>query len=41
MEWEALKLLATGSDMLSYAFVYILWRLDRRLLALETKGSMS
>jgi len=41
MEFEALKLLATGSDLLTYVFLYILWRVDRRLVVLESERKTS
>ncbi|WP_262695185.1 hypothetical protein [Kordiimonas aquimaris] len=41
MEWEALKLLSTGSDMLTYLVLYVLWKMDRRLVVVESERKPS
>ena len=35
MEFELLKMLSAGGDLATIAVMYALWRMDRRLLALE------
>jgi len=35
MELEVFKLLSAGGDLATIAVMYALWRMDRRLLALE------
>ncbi|MFN4231349.1 hypothetical protein [Parvibaculum sp.] len=35
MEFEILKALSAGGDIATVAVMFALWRMDRRLLALE------
>lgn len=33
---EILSMLAAGGDMATLAFIYLIWKIDRRILLIET-----